>query len=934
MPELRLTRSDRKLTLTLGERSASLPWAALTAWAPIPDDQAARALAAEGATYGRRLFDAVFADAALREAVLALPAGTRLQLAADGQSLGAIAWEYLRTPDDRLLAGALDFVRGLSEGEYPAASWPIPLDAPDGLEIVAIPVSPADELRVLNTELEWQRLIGAVRKPGKALALTRVRPPALSQMERTINTRACTIVHFMGHSNSLKGQGVLAFEDECALTRLVSAVELADALAPGVLLAILNSCRSAVGVEWTQFGNVARALVRRGLPYALGMQFVMPDAAAVAVGEALFDHLLGGRSIEAAVRGARRALLDTSLPARDWLAGIPVLYTSRPETASHVTLSPLLREGPARVEPHPAQLEKTCDLSALPTAEHFIGRGREVGQVLEALLDPNGSPFVAIHGMGGIGKTALARAAATHIGWRFSDRVLGVSFETFARLEEGGVRVVDRQFAGRFYVRLARFYGLNPADYTEAVDLQKAILQRRQHLTSLLVLDNVELLVDAQCNRDADAKALAAFVARLREGSGRVLLTTRMAPPADWGACRLVPRDGLGGLDDAAGAALFLAWLRADRRGAAPAPDRSTLSERVKGHPLAIRLLAGLFDATTGELRDFLAAIEGHLREAEQRTPASLEDPVRQATLYACMAYSVDRLTPAQREVLRQISVFRSPFTPEFAALVVDLREAGVEAQPGAAGGSVLDAEKVGDAAALVALRDLVRLGLLAVEPRAFEDGTLSLHELHPMLRWYVGEYLPLPSEAEHLRHGLLYAELARLAYQPEGGYDSSERMRGLVRGSLADFEAALRELPPRERSGLAYYIAGPYLRMGQVRRALELHEEAVESYRTSDDARSLAIAQSSMADVLRQMGRPPSTRPGQRPSPHRSPVGCGRPGRRPGFSACPMNSAACSSTIPSRCSPPCPNGAPSGGRPLQTPWPRRDRPAWRTWPR
>ena len=99
-----------------------------------------------------------------------------------------------------------------------------------------------------------------------------------------------------------------------------------------------------------------------------------------------------------------------------------------------------------------------------------------------------------------------------------------------------------------------------------------------------------------------------------------------------------------------------------DRRIAAPQDDRLQLSRRVQGHPLSIRLLAGRFGEVSGELGHFLAELEEQLPQAEQQTPSSLEDPERQATLYACMAYSVDRLAPGQREALRQASVFRSVF--------------------------------------------------------------------------------------------------------------------------------------------------------------------------------------------------------------------------------------------------------------------------------
>ena len=48
-------------------------------------------------------------------------------------------------------------------------------------------------------------------------------------------------------------------------------------------------------------------------------------------------------------------------------------------------------------------------------------------------------------------------------------------------------------------------------------------------------------------------------------------------------------------------------------------------------------------------------------RRNRRRRPA-WKIPARQATLYACMAYSVDRLSDDLREALRRLSVFSSPF--------------------------------------------------------------------------------------------------------------------------------------------------------------------------------------------------------------------------------------------------------------------------------
>src|SRR5256885_5518496 len=104
------------------------------------------------------------------------------------------------------------------------------------------------------------------------------------------------------------------------------------------------------------------------------------------------------------------------------------------------------------------------------------------------------------------------------------------------------------------------------------------------------------------------------------------------------------------------------------------------------------------------DLATFLTNIEAELEAAEQATPTSLEDPVRQRTVYACMDYSVKRLTPEQRRVLDAVSLFQAPFSSEFAAYALN------------------DEEQTP-----VHLQILRRLGLLTMEIRTFKEGELLL---------------------------------------------------------------------------------------------------------------------------------------------------------------------------------------------------------------
>jgi tetratricopeptide (TPR) repeat protein len=831
MPELHLQRIDDTLMVRFGDYSASIPFADVA-----PSETIGERIRDDATAYGRDLFDKAFRDAQLQTLLTDLRANERLVLVADDPPSAAIPWEYLRDQNNKLLASRLNFVRGISEAQRHEN---FPFTSP--LEIVAIPVSPVDEPRVLNVEREWKNLIEAVTitNPRKSLTLKRVRPPTRSELESSLDRQCTSIVHFMGHSTSRDGKAFLAFEDARARTNLIDAIDFADSLNNRVFLVVLNSCLSAFVattdpvITTTEFGNIARALVYQGVPYAIGMQFNVSDDAALVLSEALYTFLLQKHSIEEAVMHTRRTMEEPGkLSNAAWLAGIPVLYTCLRTPAPPIALT----LGQPTIDPDPTDLQKTCDLTALPQATHFVGRSAEISEALDALLAPRPADFVVLHGLGGSGKTSLARVVAERASYHYRDQVLAVSFETFADLHTEGEVIVDEYFAGRFYNQLVHFYNLDPAIYKTPADLQRAILQKRILIPSLLVLDNIETLIDAQMKKISEAKSLATFISRLKEGDGAILLTSRIVPPSDWGNCKIIP---ISGLDDEAGGSLFLSRLPRERQAAALPMMHKKLSQRVNGNPLSILLLSGCFAEATTTLETFLTEIDAGLQTAEQATPTSLEDPGRHATLYACMDYSIKRLTPELLKVLNAVSLFRAPFPPSFAASLLDNEEQ-----------------------VLLHLQDLVGLSLLDSNIIQYlpivKEGRLRLLNLQPTLRWYINYYQPMQDADLIERYCEIYEQLTIQSMQDEGGYDQSSLIRYLVRQSLPDYDAALEYLPSSaRRSILAYQLAQFYHRFGQNGRARDLYEQALEINQELGESRSVALTQSALADALSLLGEP-----------------------------------------------------------------------------
>lgn len=137
------------------------------------------------------------------------------------------------------------------------------------------------------------------------------------------------VVHFMGHGLSDSAQGSLVFSTTEGRSRLVTGSELSHLVqgVPALGLTLLNACHSAAvpkGSGADPLAGVAGSLVRGGQSAVVGMQFAIPDRAALTFSKALYERLAEGEPIEAAVSEARLALYLADSSASDWVA--PVLF--------------------------------------------------------------------------------------------------------------------------------------------------------------------------------------------------------------------------------------------------------------------------------------------------------------------------------------------------------------------------------------------------------------------------------------------------------------------------------------------------------------------------------------------------------------------------------------------------------------------------------
>jgi len=406
----------------------------------------------------------------------------------------------------------------------------------------------------------------------------------------------------------------------------------------------------------------------------------------------------------------------------------------------------------------------------------LIGRERELALVAERLT---GSRLVTIAGLGGIGKTSVAREVA-------------------ARRETAGDRSFFVDLAS---VAEARGVAAAIASVTGAAEdadsnLLHAIATSVAQWPSLLVLDNFEHVLEAR----GDVSKLLAEVSSLR-----VLTTSRV--PLDLPGEAEVRLGSLGlpttarDLEASPAGALFLERAREHVRLPPLSPEDAAavieICRRLDGLPLAIELAA----AWNGVLSP--RAILRRL--VDERLDLSGQDP-RHASLDAVVASTLLLVEPADRAVFPILGVWSGAFD-EMAARAV-----------------------TGDASVLTALRSLTRIALVRVLP---DDEGEPRFELLETIRAFARRRLTETdalTEVER-RHAAHYAERAVAAANVVRVSSFSDQRAGAALADpniLAAADRAIELREPELAIRLAAALATGAMQTGTIRPTLERLESAM----------------------------------------------------------------------------------------------------------
>lgn len=266
----------------------------------------------------------------------------RLRLGLKDNRLPRLPWEVLHA-GDRPLATGTDVLFSRYNSSFAAMSsfqyQQVPMLEPgQSLKILLVLAAPSDQemlalkQEALHLQEELQSLPNGNRNGLPDIQLTILEQPGREQLTQALEHSPYQVLHYAGHSNlGTSGGKLYLVSSKTGLTEALSGDDLAGLLVNnGIRMAVFNSCRGAYTATTAPSrddsdGNLAEALVKRGIPAVLAMAERIPDDVALNLSRLFYRNLKQLYPIDLSLSRARQGLLS-SYGSNQMYWALPILY--------------------------------------------------------------------------------------------------------------------------------------------------------------------------------------------------------------------------------------------------------------------------------------------------------------------------------------------------------------------------------------------------------------------------------------------------------------------------------------------------------------------------------------------------------------------------------------------------------------------------------
>ena len=484
---------------------------------------------------------------------------------------------------------------------------------------------------------------------------------------------------------------------------------------------------------------------------------------------------------------------------------------------------------------------------------HLIGREKEIAETMD-LLRRDDVRLLTMTGVGGTGKTTLAKAVAREMLASFADGVFFVDLAAVTNAELVASTI-------------AQPLGVKEAGSKPVLELLRDYLCERE---MLLVVDNFEQVMTAT----PVLTELLAAAPRLK-----ILVTSRtllnLSMEREYAVSPLaVPSKEHSAveLSEYAAVALFVERARNAKASFAltddNAPSVAEICARLDGLPLAIELAAARMKILSPPA--ILAKLENRL---QLLTGGARDLPARQQTMRGAIDWSCELLTEDEKRLFRRLAIFAGGFTLDAAEVVCDVSFNVLDGITHLVEQSLVLSKEQADGSTRFRMLEVVREYAL----EALERG----NEAEAMQRSHVAYFLSLGEEAEpHLQAAQTVEWLNRLEVENENlraafrwllEHDAGNAARLAVsmrnfwlrRSHLTEarkaFKAALErgsdDVSAAVRFELQRGLGWLAVSQGDYETARTIYEEGLAAGRAARDMRQIALSWNGLGGVAKRQG-------------------------------------------------------------------------------